>query len=59
MIDARSGALLASEAFPWEERRARGVPARFFRGGRLGYRRDEGAEGMPVVEIIEVTLVAK
>ena len=59
VIDALSGALLASEAFPSEERQALGVPTRFFRGGRFGYRRDEGPEALPVVEIIEVTLVAK
>lgn len=59
VIDARSAVLLASEAFPWEERQAMGVPTRFFRGGTLGYRRDEGPEGLHVVDIVEVTLVAK
>ena len=59
VIDARSGVLLASEALPSEERQALGIPTRFFRGGRLGYRHDEGPEGLPVVEIIEVKLVAK
>ena len=59
VIDARSGVLLASEALPSEERQALGVPTRFFRGGRFGYRSDVGPEGLPVVEIIEVTLVAR
>lgn len=59
VIDTRSGVLLAWDAFPSEEMQALGVPTRFFRGGRLGYRRDEGPEGLPVVDIIEVMLGAK
>ena len=59
VIDERSAAILASGAFPSEERQALGVPTRFFRGGRLGYRRDEGPEGLTVVEIIEVKLEPK
>ena len=58
VIDTRSGTLLASDGYVASEARDL-LPLGMFRGSLRGYRYKEDEAGLPYVEIVELTLVAR
>ena len=58
VIDTKSGELLASETHP-NTRAREFLPRGLFRGAMLGYRYQEGPDGLPFVEMVAVELVAR
>ena len=58
VIDTRSGELLASEVFRLPQLMETAA-MELFRGSLRGYRYEEGDDGLPFVDIMEVTLVPR
>ena len=59
MFDVRTGELLASDRFAGKKMLEE-APDGFFRGRMEGFRfREEGTDGLPFVEIVEIHLVGK
>jgi hypothetical protein len=59
VIDANAGVVLASIGPIHPSEAMKELPIGFVRGSRLGYRRDEDANGLPLMRMLDVQLVAR
>jgi hypothetical protein len=58
VLDPRAGTILASEVVNSVAVADGAIPLEYFDGTRLGYRHGRGADGLPVVSIVEYSLVS-